>query len=279
MRRLSMFLAAFALALSSTGCLQKVEGTGRTQLLMTSAEQENQLGAQAYGEMLATERVSTDVEGNAMIQRVGQRLAAVAPARGFEWEFKLIESDQMNAFCLPGGKVAFYTGIMPLCENEAGIATVMGHEIAHAIARHGGERMSQGQLASGAQAALAGWLQNQEYSPAVSQLASAAFGIGVNVAAILPFSRKHELEADELGLQYMASAGYDPAEGVKFWERFGKATGSTESGGVQKYLSTHPASGDRAAAFREQMAKAQGLYAKAPEKLGAGAKVPAKFSK
>nr|MBA3847035.1 M48 family metallopeptidase [Planctomycetota bacterium] len=233
MGRLFSFLVIGTLALGLTGCLQKVEGTGRQQFLITSAEQENQLGAQAYGEVLSTERPSTDAEGNAMIQRVGQRLAAVAPDRGFQYEFTLIESDQMNAFCLPGGKVAFYTGIMPLCQNEAGVATVMGHEIAHAIARHGGERMTQGQLASGAQALLGTYLQTQEYTPAVSQLASAAFGIGLNVAAILPFSRKHELEADELGLTYMAKAGYDPAEGVKFWERFGQVAGGDASG-VQK---------------------------------------------
>ncbi|HYE05967.1 MAG TPA: M48 family metallopeptidase [Planctomycetota bacterium] len=278
MRRLFSFLVVGALALGATGCLQKVEGTGRQQFLITSAEQENQLGAQAYGEVLATEKPSTDPEGNAMIQRVGKRLAAVAPDRGFQYEFTLIESEQMNAFCLPGGKVAFYTGILPLCQNEAGIATVMGHEIAHAIARHGGERMTQGQLAAGAQALLGTYLQTQEYTPEVSQLASAAFGIGLNVAAILPFSRKHELEADELGLQYMAMAGYDPAEGVKFWERFGQVAGG-DAGGVQKYLSTHPATGDRAEAFRQQMPKAQALYAKAPEKHGAGAPVPARFRK
>ena len=277
MRRVATTLAACVLSAAAVGCFNRVEGTGRTQLLLTSAEQENQLGAQAYGEILGQEKKSTDAEAAAMIQRVGKRLAAVAPDHGFEWEFTLIESDQMNAFCLPGGKVAFYTGILGLCRNEAGIATVMGHEIAHAIARHGGERMSQAMAAQGLGTAFQAWLEGRDSSPALTQGAMLAFGAVAQVGVMLPFSRTHELEADEMGLEYMAKAGYDPKEGVEFWERFAQVAGS--DGGIAKYFSTHPASGDRAAAFREQMAAAQKHYAAAPQKLGAGAPVPAKYRK
>jgi metalloendopeptidase OMA1, mitochondrial len=280
MRRFLAPVAALVVSVVAVGCLQQVEGTGRTQLLLTNAEQENQLGAEAYKDVLQKEPRANDPEGQAMIERVGRRLAAVAPDRGFQWEFNLIESKDMNAFCLPGGKVAFYTGLLPLCQNEAAVATVMGHEIGHAIARHGGERMTQASIAQNAQGALSAWLDSKQTSPAVNSIAQMAFGAGAQVGVLLPFSRKHESEADELGLQYLAAAGYDPEEAVKFWQRFAQATGGGgKEGGIGAYLSTHPQSGDRAKALQKELAKAKQLYAQAKEKHGIGALVPAKYRK
>src|SRR4051812_19527001 len=259
-RRFLAPIAALILSVVAVGCLQQVEGTGRTQLLLTDPAQENQMGLEAYKDVLAKEPRANDPEGQAMIERVGKRLAAVAPDRGFQWEFNLLESKDMNAFCLPGGKVAFYTGLLPLCQNEAAVATVMGHEIGHAIARHGGERMTQASIAQGAETALSGYLQSKQYSPAMNSIAMAAFGAGAQVGVLLPFSRKQESEADDLGLQYMAQAGYDPEEAVKFWQRFAQATGGAgKDGGIGAYLSTHPQSGDRAKALQQELPKAKQL--------------------
>lgn len=236
-------------------------------------QEENQMGADAYQEVLKGEKRSTDAEGIALVQRVGKRLAAVVPGGDqYAWEFTLLESDQVNAFCLPGGKVAIYTGILPYCQNEAALAAVMGHEIGHAVARHGGKRMTQGVILGGAQMALGEVLKSKGYSDNTTTLALAAAGGLTQVGVVLPFSRGHETEADAMGLEYMAKAGYDPQEAAKFWLRFA-ALGSSGPA----FLSTHPQSEDRAAELNKQLPQAQQWYASAKEKSGIGALVPAQY--
>ena len=238
-----------------------------------SEAEEDQMGLDAYKEVVASEKRSTDAEATAMIERVGKRLAAIVPGGDkFKWEFTLLESDQINAFCLPGGKVAFYTGILPYCQNEAAVAAVMGHEIGHAVARHGGKRMSQGVILNGATATLGEVLKAKGYSESTTNLSLAAAGGLTHVGVVLPFSRGHELEADSMGLGYMAKAGYDPAEAVLFWQRFA-ALGSSGPA----FMSTHPQSEDRAKALSKQMPSAQKSYDASTQKYGAGAKVPAKY--
>lgn len=209
--------------------------TGRRQLILTSETEEAALGLQAYQEVTASGVISRNKAWAAMVDKVGRDIAAVAARPDFQWEFKLIAEPTINAFCLPGGKVAFYEGIMPVCATEAGVAVVMGHEIGHAIARHGGERMSQGMIAEQGTSVVAAILGGDD--PAKQQMAAAALGAGVKYGAILPFSRKQESEADEIGLNLMAKAGYDPREAAKFWQRMIDATGGDRPA---EWLSTHP---------------------------------------
>lgn len=258
-------LAASMLAFGgiATGCAT-VEGTGRRQLMLIPESQDAKLGADAYSQVLAEERESTDAEMTAVLRRVGERIAAVANRPDFEWEFRLIESEQVNAFCLPGGKIAVYTGILPIMQNEAGMAVVIGHEVAHAVARHGPERMSQQMSVSVVQEVLKHGLKNQ--SPTVQSGALQAFGVGATVGAILPFSREHELEADNLGLMYAARAGYDPSESVPLWERMGAAS----AGSPPEFLSTHPHVENRITQLKELMPKAMQAYEAAPQQHGKG---------
>ncbi len=247
------FLFALLLGSFSVGCVTIPE-TGRSAFILTSESEENQLGAQAYQEVLAKERISGDRRLNEMIQRVGARISAVANRPNFQWEFRLIESKQRNAFCLPGGKVAFYTGILPLAENEAAVAAIMGHEVAHATTRHGGQRMT---VAMGTQLGLSGLsalLGGQDSDG--KRVLLAALGMGTQVGVALPFSRSNESEADEIGLVYMAKAGYDPREAPKLWQRM--AAG--DQSGPPQFLSTHPSSMGRSATLQSQLPKVLPLY-------------------
>ncbi|MBA3709040.1 MAG: M48 family metallopeptidase [Planctomycetes bacterium] len=271
----SALLASAAVFAFLVCACARVDGTGRRQLLLTSPAQENQMGAQAYTDAKGKEKPCNDAATIAFVQRIGQRLAQVAKSKDskFDWEFTVFESDTVNAWCLPGGKVAVYTGILPFCENEAGLAAVMGHEIGHAIARHGGERMSQGAVVGVAGETMGAVLQSQGIDPNVTNISMAAFGGLSQVGVILPFSRKQESEADYLGLKYMSEAGYDPHEAVKFWGRFAKLG----SGGTPAFLSTHPQSADRARDLEAKMGEAEKLYQAAPEKHGAGEPVPPRY--
>jgi len=245
------------------GCAT-VEGTGRKQFMIVSEGQEQQLGAQAYQEVLAKEKISTDARMTAVVRRVGERIAAVANRPDFEWEFNLIESDQVNAFCLPGGKIAVYTGILPIMANEAGMAVVLGHEVAHAIARHGGERMSQKLGVTLALEIAARGMGDS--SPERKRLTMAALGAGASVGVLLPFSREHELEADHLGLIYAAKAGYDPREAVRLWERM-EAAGKNKP---PEFLSTHPKEKHRIEDLEALMPEAMKDYEAAPAEYGLG---------
>ena len=234
-----------------------------------------QLGADAYKQTLSEVKVSADPAVNAMVQRVGTRIAQAAmldseDAKKFQWEFTVIEDENtVNAWCLPGGKVAVYTGIPKLTQNEAGLATVLGHEVAHATAHHGAERMTQQMGLEGAQKVLASILETK--SPTVSQGVMAALGVGAQLGVVLPFSRKQESEADHIGLVYMSRAGYDPKEALAFWQRMDQAMGS---GGTPGFLSDHPVTKDRIADIENWIPEAAKQFGKAAEAGGAAVPVP-----
>ncbi|MBI5202475.1 MAG: M48 family metallopeptidase [Elusimicrobia bacterium] len=253
------FLSALGATVLLAAC-QSVPYTGRSHLVLVSQAQERKLGEEAYKEALTKGKVSTDPEKTGMIRRIGHRISKAANRPDFQWEFNVIEDEkQINAWCLPGGKVAFYTAIFPVTATEPGAAVVMGHEVAHALARHGAERMSQGMVAqAGAQAAsifLGG------SSAATKQVFDQAFGLGAN-HGLLAYSRHQESEADHIGLILMAQAGYDPHEAVEFWGRMEKATGGGKGGNnpLAKYLGTHPPSKERQEQIRQWLPEAMQHY-------------------
>jgi predicted Zn-dependent protease len=210
--------------------------TGRSQVVALSEDQEAALGLQAYREVLeSSDTLQTGPELD-LIRSVGSKLAAVTEKENFDWAFTLIESDQANAFCLPGGKVAVYSGLLPIAKNPDGLAAVLGHEIAHATARHGAERMSHQQLLQFGQIALGAATSDMDVK--TQRMVLGALGIGAQFGIMLPYSRDHESEADHIGLIYMAKACFDPREAPKLWERMAE-----ESAGRNppEFLSTHPA--------------------------------------
>jgi len=174
---------------------------------------------------------------------------------GYQWEFNLIDEDIVNAWCMPGGKVAFYTGIMPICQDETGVAVVMGHEVAHAVANHGAERMSQGLMQQMGGVALDVALHDQPGE--TRQMFGMAYGLASNYGAMLPFSRLHESEADKMGLIFMAMAGYDPREAPKFWERMAAESGG---GAPPEFMSTHPSHDTRIKDLNDQIPEAMKYY-------------------
>ena len=207
--------AALSLFGSLTGCY-RAPGTARDQLIFFSEEKELQFGLSAFREVLRSAPLSDNAEVNDLVHRVGRKIAEAANKPEYQWEFAVIQDDKMvNAFALPGGKVAIFTGILKTTKDDAGLATVMGHEVAHALQRHGVERMSRSILDQIAQlGALGAAVFGQTNAGAIQGLLGA---YGVNVS--LPFNRKQESEADYIGLRLMAQAGYDPREAVPFWER------------------------------------------------------------
>ena len=230
-RRVPVLLLLFALF--AVAC-QQVPFTNRSQLILISADEESQLGAQAYREVLSKEPT---VKSGALVEpvrRIGERLARAAERPDYQWEFAVInEPKEINAFALPGGKVAVYTGIFPVAQDSDGLAVVMGHEIAHVIARHGAERMSQGlaqQLGANVLGAAVG-------GSASGNLLLAAYGLGTQLGVMLPYSRTQESEADHIGLILMAKAGYDPRAAPEFWKRMARASSGA---GSPEFLSTHP---------------------------------------
>jgi metalloendopeptidase OMA1, mitochondrial len=264
--RLSSFqtIAGVALAvlgaLLLTGCATVTE-TGRSQLNLVSPDQEMKLGVTAFQESKQKIPISRDARANALVQRAGQHIAAVANLPNAQWEFVVFESAEANAWCLPGGKVGVYTGILPITKDEAGLATVIGHEVAHATAHHGAERMSQQMVAQTGGSAV-GMLVSGK-SEATQALVGQAYGVATEVGALLPFSRKQEAEADYIGLLYMARAGYDPAAAVAFWERF--ADYNRQHGGSQgfSFLRTHPLDEQRIQNLKAELPKARAEYEKA----------------
>jgi len=233
---LLVLLSLFLLSFSILSCY-KAPVTGRNQFIILTQSQENEMGLTAFKEVLKNESISDNQSYNDAVTRVGQRIAAVSHTQGYEWDFKVIDDDeQINAFALPGGKVAVYTGILPVAETDAGLATVMAHEVAHVAARHGGERVSTSVLAQlgavGIGAAMGG------SDPYVYEAVMQAYGLGANVGVLLPFGRSQESEADRIGLIYMAKAGYDPREAVGFWERMNAAAEGKSQ--PPEFLSTHP---------------------------------------
>ena len=245
-----------AVLLALLGCVSNPY-TGRSQFLITSEAEEMQLGVQGYQEVLATENLSKDPRETEPVRRVGQKIAAAANRPDFKWEFNVIVDDQtVNAWCMPGGKIAFYTGIYPALKDEAGMAFVMGHEVSHALLRHGGERISQNMAASVVGGLLAAGVGGKDQGTQTAVLA--AFGAAANLGVLLPFSRSHESEADALGLKLMAQAGYDPRAGVEVWKRMAAMGG----GGTPEFLSTHPAHETRIQDLEARMPEALAIYEK-----------------
>lgn len=243
------------------GC-STVPYTERSRILLTSEREENRLGREAWAKMLAEDKLSSNRKQNRALQRVGRNIAAVSGKPDYNWEFKVFVSPDANAFCLPGGKVGVTTTLFNFTANDAELATVVGHEIGHAIARHGGERMTYGMAQQvGAQAIAYGTAE---------PIFATAFGLATNLGAILPYSRVHEYESDHIGLMLMAKAGYYPHAAMAFWEKFGKG-GSDKR--ILELLSTHPMSKKRLDEMKALQKKAREYYNKAPVKHGFGEKL------
>lgn len=239
--------------------------TNRKQLLLLPEKQEIAMGLTAYEEAVKQDPPSTNQRVIEMVNRVGLRIAEAADKPDYKWEFRVLASPTQNAFCLPGGKVAVYEGIVPVCANEAGLAVVMSHEIAHALARHGGERMSQNYAVDGVKQAIQYVANKKELKN--QEVILQAYGVASKYGVILPYSRKHESEADHMGVMLMGKAGYDPAEAPRFWTRFAGVSQGTKP---PEFLSTHPSDERRAKDLEQLLPKANELYAQAPDKHGLG---------
>ncbi|MFQ5828261.1 MAG: M48 family metallopeptidase [Candidatus Methylomirabilia bacterium] len=235
---------------------QTVPITGRSQLMLLSEPAEVRMGLQAYRQILERSRISRDPELNEMVRRVGVRIAQATGRTDYRWEFRVIEGEKVNAFALPGGKVAVFTGMFAVARGEAGLATVIGHEVAHATARHGGERVSQGLVVQiGLAAAQTAMARND---PRTVRRVTALLGAGAAVGVMLPFSRRQESEADRLGLIYMAAAGYDPRQAIPFWHRMEEASRGRRR--PPEFLSTHPSRGTRIRQIERWLPEAMRYY-------------------
>lgn len=267
--QLLVIFSLLCACLIAWGC-QTTPVSGRRKLVLLQPEaQEISMGEEAYQGIVSKEPKSTNQQYVEIVERVGKRIAAVAGRDDFNWEFKVIASEQQNAFCLPGGKVAVYEGIIPVCQSEAGLAVVMSHEIAHALARHGGERMQYQNIkdVGGKVVDTAGqWFWKDKYDDR-QEVVLTAYGVVSEYGAILPYSRKHETEADLIGIKLMAEAGYDPSEAPRFWERF-SAVKSGET--PMEFLSTHPSDARRAGDLRVSLPDALKIYNKASNQYGLG---------
>jgi predicted Zn-dependent protease len=245
--------------------------TGRERLIESSMEQEAALGVQAFDQILSTERVVTSGPLPALVEDIMQRLVTVAPALetalvegredavktewdAFDWEVRVLQSEQANAFCLPGGKMAVYTGIVEVAQNDDALAAIMGHEIAHALLRHGGERMAHQKLVQ--VGAVAAGVAVGDMEPQQQRMVLAALGAGAQYGVLLPFSRNHETEADFVGLMLSAAACYEPREAITLWERMGEAAGGRSP---PEFMSTHPGHGTRIQQLQEWMPQAQAV--------------------
>lgn len=263
MNRLVLFLLAFSLVACSKNPI-----TGRNQLTLFSESEIQTMATQQYQQFLTQNKVvaTTASKDAEMVRRVGTRIANAVTQyysekglqkelQGYKWEYNLVESKEVNAWCMPGGKIVVYTGLLPLTKNEAALAVVMGHEITHALARHGNERMSQGMIQQLGGVALSVALANK---PAETQnVFMSAYGLGTTYGAILPFSRSNELEADKFGLFFCAMAGYNPQEAIPLWERMAEAS---KGQSPPEFASTHPAESTRIEKLKELMPEALKYY-------------------
>jgi predicted Zn-dependent protease len=231
---------------------------GRKQLMLISSSEITQLGINSFDQMKTNTPISKDPELNALVRRVGERIKSVVSLPNAQWEFVVFESKEANAFCLPGGKIGVYTGILPITKDEEGLATVLGHEVAHATLDHGRERMSRG-LALNVIGQGLGSLVNAadpRWTSAFGQL----YGIGSQVGVELPHSREQESEADHRGLIYMAKAGYNPEASVAFWERFAAYIKQAGGSSTPSFLRTHPLDEVRIKQLKEWMPEAKAVY-------------------
>lgn len=262
----NIFICSIAvLALLFSGC-SSVPLTGRKQVLLVSEQEVLTLSLQQYGEFMKTAPKSTDKANTALVQKVGRNIANAVEAylrnNGMEsmiaeyaWEFNLVKSNDVNAFCMPGGKIVVYEGILPVTRDETGLAVVLGHEVAHAVAKHANERMSQQKLKEYGGTALDVALSGT--SGAVKTVANSVYGLGAEYGIMLPYSRKQELEADKLGLIFMAMVGYNPQEAEGFWTRMSEKSGGAS---VAEFQSTHPSDETRIKKIREDLPEAMKYY-------------------
>jgi predicted Zn-dependent protease len=264
LRKLTSLLLVCAVAIAcSTNSV-----TNRSQFKLLPESELQAMATQEYRQFLSTNKVVSNSNNRdaEMVRRVGQRVTKAVETyyaqkgisdqlAGFSWEYNLVDDKAINAWCMPGGKIVVYTGLLPVTQNEAALAVVMGHEVTHAIFQHGNERMSQGLLQQLGGVALSVALSNK---PAETQnLFNAAYGLGTNLGVILPFSRKHELEADHYGLIWTAMAGYNPREAIPLWQRMEKMSNGQRP---PEFLSTHPSEGNRIAQLQKYMDEALKYY-------------------
>jgi predicted Zn-dependent protease len=261
-KKLVLLVSIFALL---AGCTQ-VGITGRKQLILVPESTMLSMSFQNYDDFISQHKLSTNAEQTQMVKRVGTRIENAVEQyckekgeqdklSGYEWEFNLVEDPNVNAWCMPGGKVVVYTGLLPVAQNEDGLAVVMGHEIAHAFARHGAERMTDELLTQMGSIAISKALEN--HPEQTKNIFMTAYGAGTQVGVLLPFSRKQESEADHLGLIFMAMAGYDPHEAVTFWERMAAANQGSKP---LELLSTHPADETRIKDIKKLIPEAMTYY-------------------
>jgi predicted Zn-dependent protease len=262
-RRLLALFAAAASLLLFPACTT-VQETGRSQVILMSAAEESSMGVQAFSQIKKQEKISTDPAVNARIQRIGKRVAAAVgrDLPNAQWEFVVFDSDQVNAFALPGGKVGFYTGLINLASSDDEIAIVMGHEVAHVTSRHGAERQSQAMLIGLGGVALGVGTQNDKYA----DYYMLAYGVGSTLGS-LAYSRNHETEADVIGLRFAARAGYDPRAAVTFWTKMAEKEGGARP---PKFLSTHPPSAERIENLKRLAPQYMPVYEQAKATLAAG---------
>lgn len=262
-KRVSTSLAIIAICLLYSGC-GSVPITGRKQLSLVSNQEVLSLSLQQYGDFMKSAPISTDKVNTAMVQRVGRNIANAVETylnnngyadqvKEYAWEFNLVKSSDVNAFCMPGGKIVVYEGILPYTQDETGLAVVLGHEVAHAVAKHANERMSNQVATQYGTAAVGAALGGS--SAAVQQAAAVALGLGTQYGILLPYSRKQELEADKLGLIFMAMAGYDPSHAAAFWTRMSQQGGSTP-----EFMSTHPSDNTRIKQIQKDLPEALKYY-------------------
>jgi predicted Zn-dependent protease len=256
--RLSLTVGVAVLAL--VAC-QKVPYTGRPQFNLVPDSIMRGVGKSSYQSVLAEERVQKAGDEVDVLNRVGRRIAKVANEPDYDWTYTMVDKDEVNAWCMPGGYITFYTGILPILQHEAGMAFVMGHEVGHAIAHHGAERMSQQLALIGGLAGLEIYMANAtELKPKDRAIVLAALGVGTEVGVLLPFSRTHESEADVIGMMYMARAGYPPGESTDLWDRMEAASPAS----LPAFLSTHPSNEARKQNLREWMPRAKKKFEREP---------------
>lgn len=260
-RYLSLLFVIITVLFAGCG---SVPVTGRKQLNLVSNQEVLTLSLQQYGDFMKSAPLSTDKANTAMVQKVGRNVANAVETylknngyadevSSYAWEFNLVKSNEVNAFCMPGGKIVVYEGILPYTQNETGLAVVIGHEVAHAVAKHANERMSQQMATQYGSAAVGAALGGT--SATTQQIASTVLGLGSQYGILLPYSRKQELEADQLGLIFMAMAGYDPSAAASFWQRM-----SQNSGGTPEFMSTHPSDNTRIQQIQKDLPEALKYY-------------------
>jgi predicted Zn-dependent protease len=263
----SNIVIPFGILLLLAGC-SEVEITGRKQFNIVPDSTMNSLSFQSYGEFLSSHKLSTNAEQTQMVKRVGGRIQNAVEQycktnniedllEGYKWEFNLVEDPNINAWCMPGGKVVVYTGILPVTRNETGLAVVLGHEIAHAFAKHGAERMSQGLVVELGGVALSVALKDKPEQ--TKNLFMQSYGVGTQVGVLLPYNRVQENEADHLGLIFMAMAGYNPEEAIGFWQRM---AAQKKGAKTPEFLSTHPADETRIQNLKDLLPEAMEYYRK-----------------